>query len=286
VTLLLVLLAAVVGLPVFLNGVAYATTRHVRRVADEQDSPPRAPFARIFVLESAAAVLCLAAWPLAELLARPRSGRAPRVGSAVLVAGCEPDRASFWLLARRLRRLGWRVHHCAPRRWPSDREAARRQIGACIDHAREGVEGPVVIVAHATGGLVARDFLRSRKDAAVGLLLTLGTAHQEAAPPTVRFSCLHGPGTGVVRELAEADPVPERYDVVAISSDVDAWVVPATAAYYPRAFNICVSDVGHFGLLVSRKVFGLVRENIDAAAPQARLASTASSTRATSSPSL
>jgi triacylglycerol esterase/lipase EstA (alpha/beta hydrolase family) len=206
-----------------------------------------------------------------------------------LIAAGWFDRASLWLLARRLRQRGWRTLFPAPRRWPEQRAAVCDAIDACVQRARaSSPEEPLVLVAHAVGGLVARDYLRSNPDAPVGMLVTLGTPHQETLAPPFRIRSLHGTGGNEIRELANADPVPDRFDVVAISADFDAWVVPPGAAYYPRAFNVSVAMLGHFGLLVSRKVYGLVLENIEAAPlPQAvRPASTAPSTRATSSSSL
>jgi hypothetical protein len=286
---LLLAAAAVVALPVAVNAFAYATSRKARRPECEAERPPFAAFARAFAHESVAAVCCLAPWPLAPILARPTSSGAPQRGAVVFVAGCGPDRASLWLLARRLRQRGWLVAYAAPHRWPEEAGSGRAAIEERVRLARAAApEQPVVLVGHAAGGLAARDYLRSHPETQVDMLLTLGTPHRETAEPVLRFACLHGPGGEAVRALGDADPVPDRFEAVAISADFDAWVVPADAAYYPRAFNISVALVGHFGLLVSRKVFALILENIEGAAlPQtARAASTAASTRATSSLSL
>jgi hypothetical protein len=40
--------------------------------------------------------------------------------------------------------------------------------------------------------------------------------------------------------------------------------VPPSAAYWPGAFNIEVRGLGHMSLLFSRRVYELVRENLDA----------------------
>lgn len=287
--LLLLLVATFVGVPLALNAVAYATTRAARRADCEAEAASRAASVRAFVHESIASVCCLAAWPFAPLLARTPALGAERRGTVMLIAAGAADRASLWLLARRLRRHGWHTRFPMPHRWPEQSEAAQAAIDACVRRAHAAAPAePLILIAHAAGGLAARDYLRSHPDAPVGMLVTLGTAHQETLAPPFRIRALHGPDGGAVRELAANDPVPDRFDVVAISADLDAWVVPPEAAYYPRAFNVSVAMLGHFGLLVSRKVFDLVLENIEAAplvqAP--RPASTASSTRATSSSSL
>jgi predicted alpha/beta hydrolase family esterase len=289
VVVLVLVVLAMVAVPVALNAFAYAMSRTARGAGGAPQSASPAAFVRALFHESLAAVCCLATWPLAPVLAGRASARSPHHGTVVLVAGCAPDRASLWLVARRLRRRGWLPSHVAPHRWPREGEAARAAIDACVRRARAAApDKPVVLVAHAAGGLAARDYLRRHPESPVSMLLTLGTPHGETSPAPVRFACLHGPTGAAVRELADNDPVPDQFNVVAISSDFDAWVVPPAAAYYPRAFNISVSTVGHFGLLVSRRVFALILENIEAAAlsQAARPASTASNTRATSSSSL
>jgi hypothetical protein len=52
--------------------------------------------------------------------------------------------------------------------------------------------------------------------------------------------------------------------LIAIYSDFDAYLAPIDAAYCPGALNIEVRAVGHFHLLTSRKIFRLIRENLDA----------------------
>lgn len=287
--LLLLLVATFVGVPLALNAVAYATTRAARRADCEAEAASHAASVRAFVHESIASVCCLAAWPFAPLLARSPALGTEQRGTVILIAAGAADRASLWLLARRLRRHGWRTLFPMPQRWPERRDAARAAIDAGVRRANAATPAQaLVLVAHAAGGLAARDYLRSNPDAPVGMLVTLGTPHQETLAPPFRVRALHGPDSDAIRELAVNDPVPDRFDVVAISADFDAWVVPPGAAYYPRAFNVSVAMIGHFGLLMSRKVFDLILENIEAAPlPHAvRPASTASSTRATSSSSL
>jgi hypothetical protein len=57
---------------------------------------------------------------------------------------------------------------------------------------------------------------------------------------------------------------PKQLDMIAIHSTFDATVLPPANAEYPRAFNIRVNNIGHYGLLYSSKVFTLIAENLDA----------------------
>jgi predicted alpha/beta hydrolase family esterase len=263
----LLLAFAALGWPLVLNAVAHALTWEAR--ASEAAAAPRADRIRIFLGESAALACCLGAWPFAPLLARaaghePASAR----GAVLLVAGCSADRASFWLLARRLRRLGWSVAYARVRPWPRRREAALSELDESVCRvAQRAPAQPISLVAHAAGGLAARDYLRRHPQAPVRTLLTLGTAHRAASQPLLRLPCLHGPGDAVVREINAGGTTPHKVDAIAIASDFDAWVAPPSVADDPGAFNIAVAGVGHFGLLVSRKVFQLIVENLAAVEP-------------------
>jgi hypothetical protein len=131
--------------------------------------------------------------------------------------------------------------------------------------------------------------LRNQSGAAVQQIITLGTPHQGTLGLLSRFNRFRfvHPSSNFLQDLAEQDPVPRRFDTIAISSELDAWVIPNDAAYYPGAFNIAVRDTGHFTLLLSKRIAELVAENLQTAGlSQHSRPSTASSTRETSSSSL
>ncbi len=154
-------------------------------------------------------------------------------------------------LARRLRHDGWR-HLYYLRHASGRREIARGadRLGRCIDRILQESGAPDVhIVAHGAAGLVARAYVDGRGGRGVGRLITLGTPHQSAA----------GRPLGV--------------DCTSVYSLDDALVVPAGDAYCPGAFNIELRRIGHFSLLVSRRVYELVRENLPAAPLTASAAS-------------
>jgi len=114
---------------------------------------------------------------------------------------------------------------------------------------------------------LVRRWLRDQAPGVVHQFITLGTPHRGTfgmISRIGRFRLAH-PSSDFLRGVAEQDPVPRRYDTIAISSELDAWVVPNDAAYYPGAFNIAVRDVGHFALLLSKRVAELAAENLAAA---------------------
>ena len=191
----------------------------------------------------------------------------------VFLHGYAQHSANFLWLARRLRRDGWlhlySVRHTAA--W-GDIERSGERLRSALDRIVRDSGAPAVdIVAHSMGGLVARAGLRAGGAPPVGRLITLGTPHQGTA--AVRWLgrdpmiAQMRTGSTLVRGLAADDPVPSRTDVTAIYSIDDALVIPARNGYYPGAFNIEVRGLGHASLLFSRRIYGLVRENLAADAP-------------------
>ncbi|HEY3190953.1 MAG TPA: hypothetical protein VGJ70_25905 [Solirubrobacteraceae bacterium] len=274
---MLTLLVVVAG-GVASNAVLYRAARRVRRreraaCPFEEDEPlpwPARVLAalRSFTAECAATVLLVLTLPLGWR--RPR-GVASEGGTGrpvLLVGGWLAHPAAFLWLARRLRHDGWRpvtgitgVTDILARSPWNDVERAATRLGATIERLRLGSGGGEVdVVAHGTGGLVARAHVRATGAASgVARLITLGTPHQGTATwPTQRLR----PGAPLVARLAEDDPVPAVVETVAIYSRDDAVVVPTTRAYYPGAFNIELGAVGHLSLLFSRRVYALVRENL------------------------
>jgi triacylglycerol esterase/lipase EstA (alpha/beta hydrolase family) len=274
-----ILVAGVLASAALANALAYASAaayrrRHPPRCLFDDDVPPwpvRALQAsRIFAGESVALALVLLATPLA-LGGSRRAGGDGRRRPLVLVHGYGLHAASFVLLARRLRRDGWPdvlAVALAPVGGTIERRAER--LGAAIDRIRTAACATHVdVVAHGMGGLVARACVRARGRAAgIGRLVTLGTPHQgtSAVPwldldPVVRHL---RPGSALIERLVADDPVPALADCTALYSADDAHVVPTSAGYWPGAFSIEVRGVGHVALLWSRRVYELVRENLEA----------------------
>jgi triacylglycerol esterase/lipase EstA (alpha/beta hydrolase family) len=194
---------------------------------------------------------------------------APQRRPVILLHGYGLGAGSLALLARRLRRDGWTWV------WPVNHVPMlgdiRRNVdalAAAVDEVRKlsGADR-VDIVAHSMGGLVTRAFIKTGGAVAVHRVITLGTPHRGTV-----YGNLVGwadPMVGQMRidstfldELSRDDRVPNDTNVVSIYSLFDAVVVPPENAYYAGACNIQIDGVGHNALLLSRRVYELIRENL------------------------
>ena len=283
----MLLVLAVGAASALFNLCAYAgAARHRRRhppacPADEEERAPWPARARAFAVECAATALLGLATPLG--FHRRRVGRLapgePRP-PVLLLHGYAQHPADFLWLARRLERDGWRcLYPVAHPAVGGDIERSAGRLGEAVDLVRQASGASRVdIVAHSMGGLVARAYIRARGPASgVGRLITLGTPHQGTEIfPRLRFDPMirqMRPDSPLLARLAADDPVPRLADCISIYSADDAVVVPASRAYWPGAFNIEVRGLGHLSLLLSRRVYELVRENL--AAERAPAAATA-----------
>jgi len=288
VIVLLVAVAACVLFNVFAYaGAARDRRRQPRRVPDE-DEPSAvaragAAFAA-FVTECGATVALMLATPLGvERRPRRRGATAPERRPVLLLHGYAQHPANFLSVTRRLRRDGWShvytLRH-APMFGDIERSAAR--LGAAIDRIRDVTGAPAVdVVAHSMGGLVARAYVRARGSACgIARLVTLGTPHQGTHifrrlahdPMLLQMR----PDSPLLRRLASDDPVPTLVECVAIYSTGDAVVVPPHNGYYKGALNIELAGTGHMSLLFSRRVYDLVRENLEAPLDATRAAAASS----------
>jgi triacylglycerol lipase len=277
--LVLGLFVAVGAAALLANAVAHAGAivyrrRHPPACALLEDDDRGAWPARVtaglatFVAEWAAGVLVVLTAPLAWRWPREPAEVPGDQRPIVVLHGQVLHRLGSCVLARRLRRDGWRVHVVGSGVLGGDIERRAARLAAAL--ARLG--GGVDVIAHGVGGLVVRVHARSHGRASgVGRLVTLGTPHQGTA--ALGFGRVAA-DSALVTRLTSGDPVPALLDCTAIYSADDACIVPASAGYWPGAFNIEVRGLGHLGLLFSRRVYELVRENLDAP-PVARSASAA-----------
>lgn len=262
------LLAAFVIWVVLFNGALYVWRRHMLRRTTPSDDLPE-PLGLLnagwaFLVECAALAAWLALIPAAWLLPRHRAGAGTR-GAVVLVHGWALNAGSLWLLRRRLLRDGWGPVYCFT--YPTfrgDLEAAARRLHTWLE--REAPAHPLALVGHSLGGLLLRYAVRRYPMPGVRRIVTLGTPHfgtALAAGPGSPMPQL-APGSPLLNQLNAADRVPQQFDVISIHSSFDAMVLPLATAHYPRACNVQVNDVGHNALLLSRKVYELIAENLDA----------------------
>lgn len=267
VMVVIVLLGALLASPFAVNAIFYLHRRKVLRGTCEGNDPlPWNVTAPAFLTECVTMALSFGASIVPLLRHRPLPD-SERNHLVILVAGDCVRESSLWVLERRLRLLGWNTATVrgGARRVQPDRAAA--DLGRRLLRTRNASPAPTVsIVAFGCSGLSVRRWLRDQPAGTIQQFVTLGTPHQGTLglpSRCTKFRALD-PSSRFLRDLAEQDSVPRRFDAIAISSELDAWVVPNDAAYYPGAFNIVVRDVGHFSLLFSKRIAGLIAENLRA----------------------
>lgn len=123
----------------------------------------------------------------------------------------------------------------------------------------------VDIVAHSMGGIVARYFVQALGgDGTVRKLITLGTPHE--GTELSKFSLLPHlkelkPGSRLLMEL-NGSPIPTRTQGLSISAELDLLIKPKHHAFWKGVRNIHLKNVGHAGLLFSRRVFQIIVSNL------------------------
>ena len=287
----IVLVVAVASCVLF-NVFAYAGAARDRRrqprgVPDEDEPSPatRAGAAiTAFLTECGATIALMLATPLGfERRPRRRATSRPERRPVLLVHGYAQHPANFFSIGRRLRRDGWpHVYTLRHASMFGDIERSAARLGVAVDRIRDATGAPAVdVVAHSMGGLVARAYVRTRGEACgIARLVTLGTPHQGTHifrrlahdPMLVQMR----PDSPLLRRLAGDDPVPTLVECIAIYSTGDAVVVPPHNGYYKGAFNIELTGTGHMSLLFSRRVYDLVRENLEAPLDATRAAAASS----------
>ncbi len=191
----------------------------------------------------------------------------------VLVTTWPLGAASVAPLRHRLRRDGWRDVRVVASPLRGDLAAHARALQTAVDDACAGSPRPVVLVGHGTGGVVCRAYLRWLGGTErVAKLVTLAAPHQGSKLYALTLGGVLRdlrPGADALAELGADDPVPARVDCTAIYGSFDVTVVPSRNAYWAGAGNIEVEGAGHFTMPWSRRVYALLRENLEYAAPPA-----------------
>jgi len=233
------------------------------------------PSARLWLVESAAfsrAYLAMTIEPLLSSVDRLRSASSPRAPADKASLPVDPDsglprlvfvhgwccNCAVWRpVLRAWRRAGGAaptVVTLAPVLGDIDRMA--RHLDRCLLAGR-GASGPIFIVAHSMGGLVARRWLQQRGTADITGLLTVGTPH--AGTRLARWGPGQAarqmrPGSSWLQRLecsSDARQRPAGAPLTCVWSAVDNFVAPAGSARRPGAASIEMVGVGHFGMLRS-----------------------------------
>lgn len=273
----LVAAAAVAAIVVVAGALEVAAALDRRRLRPpcplDDEVPPPWP-ARVVTTLARFAAECVAIGraALAPLVPRRTTDASAAVrGAVVLVPGTRALAPAMRFLQDRLARDGWVATIAPPSFGARDLGTRAATLDAALAAVRRATGGARVdVVAHGTGGLVARTCLAADGRATgVGRLVTLGTPHQgSVAFRWLRLDPLaaaHCPSAPALVQLGEDDRIPDRVDCIAIASADDALTVPVDRAYWPGAFNVTIEGVGHVGLLYADRVYELVRENLAAA---------------------
>lgn len=120
--------------------------------------------------------------------------------------------------------------------------------------------GPVDLVGHSLGGLIARAWAQELGGAPrVERLVTLAAPHHGTAAavllPRARDLL---PGSTLLRRLAVSLPTLAHVRVTTVAARGDIMVVPSHRALLETSETHHLDEVGHNGLLFSPRVFGIV----------------------------
>jgi pimeloyl-ACP methyl ester carboxylesterase len=178
----------------------------------------------------------------------------------LLLPGFLMNRSSMWLLAFYLRRRGWRWVWAINNRPNTPIPVMAQELGLRIEEL-ERVSGArqVDIVAHSMGGIIAAWYAaKLGGDAHIRQLITLGTpwkgTRMHIWGPAREARDL-APQSEVIAQ-AQTPPIP----VSAIWSPVDQLLVPSDCAHCEAKENLQLEQCGHMEMLLSARVFRLVRE--------------------------
>ena len=182
----------------------------------------------------------------------------------VLVHGCCSNRAAWYFFARLLQKLGVGPLYAVtlePLLGPIEASAPR--LSQLVEQICEASGKPrVVLVGHGMGGLVCRMLVHSSfGQKRVARVITLGSPHQGTA--VVRDVEQYGENLRQMTlqskwsaRMAVFERVASPLPIVAVLSPQDELIAPQQngALRYPNAQNFVFKGLGHFELLLSRKV--------------------------------
>lgn len=246
----------------------------IRRYELESSTDPKLPARGLvnvigsFVAQALTRVSFLASAPLGAIWPFDRPGPGPR-RPVVLVHGYGRTRSSLALLAFRLRRDGFGpIHAVGYRSAFADLAVATASIASAIERAASDAGiGSVAVVGHSLGGVLARVALRDPKvSSRVRTLVTIASPHLGTKLAGISFDPAARelrPGSRLLRGLEDGPPLPPEIETTSIFSTFDAVVLPTRNAFLPGAANVEIQGVGHDAMLLSPKVYGLVREALD-----------------------
>ena len=147
-----------------------------------------------------------------------------------------------------------------------DIDAHVETLRAAIDEAALlesglGPAGPVHLVGHSMGGLIARAYLRRYGWDGIGAVVTLGTPHRGTPQAWL------GPGPAArqmypdsdwLRRLAGEEPLPPPGQMITVISRQDNITTTASLQTVPLARQVRLSGLGHMAYVVEPRLIDLV----------------------------
>ena len=143
-------------------------------------------------------------------------------------------------------------------------EGNARRLAKVIEEAR--VPGPVTVIAHSLGGLIARHAIQ-HLGVRVDALVTLGTPHHgtpHARPWPLRLAKELSPGSLPLTSLAATRHRLEATEVTSIVASSDV-LVHADSSALDGSRVVHIDGVGHHGVLYDPRAWEAVREAIRSA---------------------
>jgi pimeloyl-ACP methyl ester carboxylesterase len=192
---------------------------------------------------------------------RAHAGEQPII---LFIHGHGGSAGAFYFLRRALERRGYRRFSAWEYR---GRGTIDGQAAALAAHA-QALRGPIHIVAHSLGGLIARQWLQVHGGRArAASLVTLSTPHHGLRRlPGARLLPLVREivrGGDLIANLARTEDVLAGLPCLAIASARDHFLGSAAKLSFATARLSLVADVGHVGVLFSREVHALVARHLE-----------------------
>jgi len=212
---------------------------------------------------------CRIAGPRTGLIApKNPNGRSP----ILLVHGLNMDEVCMWVLRWRMKKDGWGpiyILNLGPHHWMIEENA--QLLKEAIDHIKER-HGPVHLVAHSMGGLIARYYLQEMQGAPnIRSLITLATPHQ-GTPVAHLAITLAGrqmiPEKPIFARLNKSgNPLPQGVYYLFLWSNLDVivpfpWGRPGKKIGFGDLF-VFVPYLGHMTILLSRGVYRLIDQALE-----------------------
>ena len=277
ITLILLLLAPVVGLFVFSLGVVFWTSMsHLKFVSyyRSQGETPPAMSARdwvSFYLNTLVGALHLLWWSIrATGQAKYRPPTTDESGRPVLcLHGIFMNSSCMWGIRRALEREGRgtrAVSMGVP--IPTPLAYAGPLTSVMDEMAKAFPEKGFDVVAHSLGGVMLREVLRRRPDLAprVGRIVTLGTPHHGTAfVRWIRIGPLYrmlNRKSEYLKELPDFLALAPSAGATTVTSKHDLVVYPPPMALLDGTDQITLDQVSHLGLMVRPKVMRVIIDSL------------------------